>query len=43
MASDRQQVIIRAAIAANPDIDPSRIAKIVKLVWTMCYQGRRRG
>lgn len=42
MASDRKQSIIRAAIAANPDIDPGRIARIVTLVWTMIYQNRSR-
>lgn len=29
--TDKRQRIIRAVIAANPDIDPSRIAKIVAL------------
>lgn len=29
--SDKRQRIIRAVIAANPDIDPMRIAKIVTL------------
>lgn len=29
--SDKRQRIIRAVIAANPDIDPGRIAKIVAL------------
>lgn len=43
MSAERKQMIIRAAIAANPDIDPTRIAKIVTLVWTMIYQGRRKG
>lgn len=35
--SEKQQRIIRAAIDANPDIDPVRIAKIVKLVLTLAY------
>lgn len=30
-ADEKRQRIIRAVIAANPDIDPARIAKIVTL------------
>lgn len=29
--SEKRQRIIRAVVAANPDIDPARIAKIVTL------------
>jgi len=46
VSSERKQQIIRAAIAANPDIAPERIAKIVTLVWTMLFASRghkRRG
>lgn len=30
-STEKRQKIIRAVIAANPDIDPQRIAKIVNL------------
>lgn len=40
MSSERKQKIIRAAIEANPDIAPERIAKIVSLVWAMLFLGR---
>lgn len=30
--SEKRQRIIRAVIAANPDLDPGRLAKIVALV-----------
>lgn len=39
MGSDaRRQKIIRVVIAANPDIDPIRLAKIVQLVLSLTYR-----
>lgn len=38
MGSDaRRQKIIRAVIAANPDIDPHRLARIVELTLRLAY------
>lgn len=37
MKQERKDQITRAVISANPDIDPSRIAKIVRLVLKLVF------